>query len=237
LKVFLWITGFSLLLFGGSKVTSWVAHAFDIPGILVLKEIKVNFQSPHHVLSQEEILQSLELKPGMRILDADVSRLANQIAENERIRRVEVKRNLAGKIDILVTERIPTAYVKHGSHLNILVDREGVLFPLLEGSENPDLPVITGVNPTSAASTEKISKALELIEMIQDDLAAEISEVRLRANSEIDIWMRYGLQIRMGKGNYWSKVQRLTLLKKRKGVEFRHWKYIDLRWGDPVTSP
>lgn len=218
--------GIVLLSFAG-KAYHYAVDTED----LIVKKISVE---GNNVLSEEELIRISGIHRGDAIMDVDLARVKKALEANPRIRRAVVVKKMPDEIRLEVEERVPVGLVQEKGKL-LGVDAEGVIVPLVPAREEIQAPIITGaVHENGSAG---LREALAVIEELRPDLVRRISEVRLTPEYGISlITTGRPIMIRLGRGDYAAKIDRLRKVLSALEREGSEKSYIDLRFRDVITK-
>ncbi len=191
-------------------------------------------------LSEERILAVADISPGANIFKLKIADIMSNLEQLPMIKETRVARSLPSSIVITVVERVPLGLLpaKEGF---IKVDEDGIYLDREEAGA-PGLPVITGTEvdpdtPGQVLKSERLSSALAVIKELPAEAGANLAEVHVGADGQINIYTTEGYQCRFGlpqeiqeKGRILQQV--LSELR-RQGVMIN---YIDLSYaGQPVV--
>ena len=111
--------------------------------VFKLKEVELSGSFRH--TTQKGVEKLAEAPLGKNLFTINLNRLEENVRRHPWIKRVEVRRQLPGKIRIHVEEYEPMAIIRAGD--DYLMSFEGKIFKKLRAGEAPDLPVISGFDP------------------------------------------------------------------------------------------
>lgn len=187
-------------------------------------------------IERESLLDSAGLRAGRNIFDIDLERANNSIAANPWVREVEVERRLPDQVRVDLSEYTPVAILV-GERYRLLSE-DGVIFDSVEPGESIGsfltLPMISGLEVTrkKGVSTESSSNSpsLKLVDMAVFLEAMEVARLyeemgfaQWESLSEIHIDPTLGLslvsadtgiEIRLGRGRYRERLERLKVVQK-----------------------
>ena len=234
LRVGLVCGSLALVLSGGMLATRllFASNYFRVTGI----EVENNRR-----LSREELVALSGVKPGESLFKLDLGAIGRKIEENPWVATAQVSRVFPHEVLISVSERAPKAIVNLG--YLYYVDEGGTVFKLLDPDDNLDYPVITGIDrrfllENPATARRELQDALRLI----DDLAqrrrfnlSDASEVHIEPTGGIDLYTYVGgVSIRMGYGDFTTKLDHLERIFKELQPRLLALEYIDLNVLDRV---
>ncbi|MEJ2200078.1 MAG: FtsQ-type POTRA domain-containing protein [Desulfuromonadaceae bacterium] len=192
-------------------------------------------------LTPDEIVALSDVRLGHNIFELDLERIGRKMEENPWIYKAKVQRLFPRTVVIRVEERVPTAVI----NLDYLyyVDGYGDIFKVLEAQDSLDFPVVTGLKREDFLERpEQARQRLQEVNRLIDQLGsrhtfslADVSEFHLDAANEIVLYtIRDGVPVRMGRGDYQTKLDRLERIYGRLKPSLRALKYIDLNVMDRV---
>ncbi len=126
------------------------------------------------------------------------------------------------------------------------VDEEGVIIPVADQSALKWVPVINGVQLKAnerrgrQVSSNNLKIAIDLLRNIKDvKLVADygVDNVDVRDLENISFYLRNGIEVRIGSGNFKDRIAVLGKTLKDPRLIMDRIKYIDLRFGDAVIGP
>lgn len=132
-------------------------------------------------ISQEELLQWVDWKPGRSVWDMDPRELRHRLLQHPWIRGVTVRRVFPRWIRVQVRERKPMALLLARGTLQY-IDRKGKVLGPLHPSEVPDFPVISGVDELAdrELSPLQVHRALQLLRTCERlHCAEQISQIHI----------------------------------------------------------
>ncbi|MBW2510854.1 MAG: cell division protein FtsQ/DivIB, partial [Deltaproteobacteria bacterium] len=157
------------------------------------------------------------------------------------IARAEVERSFPDQVVIRVVERQARAIID----LDYLyyVDRKGVAFKMLESGDELDYPVITGIDRQYLLDhPDQTQNSLDLALSLMDQLEQrklfnldDVSEIHFDQQEGLIIYTRIGgVPVRMGKENFYAKLDRFEAIYEDLEPRLLALKYIDLNVTDRV---
>lgn len=192
-------------------------------------------------VSREEVLSLSDIQPGMSIFDLDLEMIGRKIEENPWVATASVQRVFPREVSIRVTERVPQAVVSLG--YLYYADGSGEIFKLLGPEDRLDYPLVTGLdrsylleNPDAARRRLKEAMTLlgNLAERKRFNLD-DVSELHIDREEGLIIYTYTGgVPIRMGSGNFTSKLDRLERIYRELEPRLSTLKHIDLNVTDRV---
>jgi cell division protein FtsQ len=234
LSIYLFVIIISIL--GIWQLSNYIAHwdYFDIKHI----------QIPGEKLSTKEAARYCDIDLPQNIINLDLRLLANHILQiHPDLKQAQVERKLPNTLVINIERRNPVAQVAvHNEYY--LVDKEAFIICKIN-YQKKDLAVIDGLRSSEINDIEKgtcLSEKLKIALRLLDSYRSIISENTYKVLS-IDvsnsrnyvIFISDGLEIRLGRDSFDSKLRNLSLILKDNNVPSDS--YIDLRFKDVTVGP
>jgi cell division protein FtsQ len=192
-------------------------------------------------VSEGDILDASDIKIGDSLFDLELHMIGRKIEEHPWIARAEVERSFPDQVVIRVVERQARAIID----LDYLyyVDREGVAFKMLESGDELNYPVITGIDRQYLLDhPDQTQNSLDLALSLMDQLEQrklfnldDVSEIHFNQQEGLIIYTRIGgVPVRMGKENFYAKLDRFEAIYEDLEPRLLALKYIDLNVTDRV---
>lgn len=200
-----------------------------------------NLVDPNHIITTGNIHKD------MNVLTTDCSAIRNNLETHPYVKAAIVSKRYPNKMEIIIKERIPIAYLNTGKLL--LIDGEGIVLPIPDTIIGNQLPVIT-IAPDSAymvipgekLQSPEINKITNFVintYSYSRSLYSTISEIRYNLYTrELVLFNKdNGNPVYFGTNDFdkkmrtLAKFQRLLTGKKR----LRDYRYIDLRWEQQIV--
>ena len=192
-------------------------------------------------VSEGDILDASDIKLGDSLFDLELHMIGRKIEEHPWIARAEVERSFPDQVVIRVVERQARAIID----LDYLyyVDRQGVAFKMLESGDELDYPVITGIDRQYLLDhPDQTQNSLDLALSLMDQLEQrklfnldDVSEIHFDQQEGLIIHTRIGgVPVRMGKENFYAKLDRFEAIYEDLEPRLLALKYIDLNVTDRV---
>jgi len=198
-------------------------------------------------LSLEEI--EGERFTGTNIFFMDLEDLKERIeGAHPEFKRVVIRRLLPNRLIVQANLRRALAQIRSDRYYP--VDKEGVLLPDVKNFPEPTLPIITGIGRRLARiqtarfsdfQKEKLDNALILIAKIQG--IKELSGYRLKVVDATDpgnlsfFFKESKVEIKIGNSDFDDRLKSLTIVLDQIGQDMDNFRYIDLRFEDPIIGP
>ncbi|MFH1847596.1 MAG: cell division protein FtsQ/DivIB [Candidatus Omnitrophota bacterium] len=196
-------------------------------------------------LPNSTVRSLLNLEKGNNMFAVNLAEMKKYILrEYPEIKSVAVARMLPNKLSFKVRPRIPVAQISLGFNY-CLVDAEGVILPHMRHLMLDSMPVIKGLDSQEVVrnlgeeyDSGRLREAISLIKAVERSLfyqEHQLHMVDVADEKNISLIIEGGLEVKVGSDEFESK---LDLLDKvfREGIDKRHVKYIDLRFGDVVIG-
>ena len=193
-------------------------------------------------LTRDEILGLAGLEPGKDLLRMNLKRIGEHILQNPWVETVRINRYFPDTVSIVVTEREPLAIVNMG--FIYYLDSKGKVFKVLNQGDKLDFPVVTGFSEEELAKDPKGTKeALEstcdLLKILREKgafILADVSEIHYDKGYGFTLFTAAGsLPIKIGAGDFTSKIERFARIYKNLMVQLPSIHYIDLDFNDKIV--
>jgi len=210
LKALAWVAALAGAAWAGQQA---VRHVVASPRF-ALREIRVN---PTAHVGEDEMLALASVAPGDRLLSIDTDVVAARVASHPWVAAARVRRELPSALAIDITERSAAAVAVLGGLY--LIDENGHPFKRAALDEADGLVLLTGISRQQYAAFKDASAAAyrEALAILDEYRSPDSGKSR-PALSEIHIDPRYGFslilndggaEIRLGRGDYTDKLERL----------------------------
>lgn len=185
-----------------------------------------------------------KLYTGRNIFTVNLKQISTMVIKDfPYLEEAEVRRSLPDKLEVNLTVRTPVAFIATGSGL--VVDREAVV---LAGDIDLEktLVKIKGVSffyripsPGQKVQTGLVNKALSMLGILREKGLIKRHNVRYIDVSDRNniLLCMDGVIVKMGKGGFTGKINRLNRILEDPKIEIKEIRYIDLRFEDAVISP
>lgn len=185
-------------------------------------------------LKTEEVIAAAKLKKREPLFAVSGDELYSRLRTSPWIKEAYIRRNLTGKVEIMVQEAVPMAVLKTGDS-QYLVDTDGVLLEKIKDGAVLFLPLIADINPST--NSEAFSEAVKLVKTLQNAKNGFYEkDVEITGARPEEISMRIdGMSVKIGVGNLEKKLDRFVFVRdetKKRGVPIE---YIDLRFANEVV--
>ncbi|GHS90995.1 cell division protein FtsQ [Alphaproteobacteria bacterium] len=180
--------------------------------------------------SQEEILQTLDIKEGQYLFTKNLDVLRQKLLTLEWLKDVRIHRSLCGALYIYVTEREPIALFHDEKQKKFfLVDKEGHLI------NKPIAPCFRGLPLLSGKNAEK--KAFKILEKLNRFAAirAKVSALAFIQNRRWNLQLDHHIEVKLPEADVEKALKILEKLILMGKVSTGDVKAIDLRQRGRVT--
>ncbi len=168
------------------------------------------------LLTEDEVLRKGGIVPGSNVFDVDLERIEASLEAEPWIRQVHLEKRLPGTLILRVEERSATAILVDGPAY-VLLDGDGEPFKNLEPGDAVDelleLPLITGLTRAEASAEPGqtlVVEAMEVVRLARANGLPELSEVHIDPVMGLSVVPAdSGIEIRLGRGRYADRIQRL----------------------------
>lgn len=213
--------------------------AFALGGFLYLFlthtffPLKAVVVSGNTYLSGQEVVELMGVKKGEGLFGASSRVLLKRLLGSPWVKAASLRKELPDRLFVMIKEAVPLAIVSSEEGL-FLVDGEGDLLDALGGRSARFLPLVSVPLKDNAVFFEALNLSRELRGkgLVESDV-----EITTTGGPE-GIEMRIdGLLVKMGKGEYGEKLDRLFELKGEIGKikERQEVEYVDLRFANRLV--
>lgn len=170
-------------------------------------------------LTTETILELAAVTHGMNVFDLDPDAVQRTLQAEPWIRNVRVEKRLPRTLEITVEERAATAMLIDDNSYTLL-DVFGEPFKQLDGDDAVDelleLPMLTGLTRAQAetpSGQQLIVEALNVVQIAEQHDIPQLSEVHIDTVMGLSIVPQdSGIEIRLGRGKYEERLQRVRVV-------------------------
>lgn len=180
---YLSLRGFLRLLVIGLIMIGAIYLAIQIliyTGVFKIREIEV---MGNEMMSDDEVVEILDIEPGMSISAVDEDELLHKINENSRIADVEVSNSLSGVVTVHIEERNVVGLVSLKGELHPITSDGYVVMPVDNVNEG-NLPFITGV---------KFAKNGEFFSVKEEDMLGVLKKLGVVKQEMPRLYDRFGM--------------------------------------------
>ena len=186
---------------------------------------------------------------GSNIFFVDLDAMKEQIETNHpEYKEVVVRRLLPNMLVVEGVLRRAVAQIRSDRYYP--VDREGVLLPDVVNFPGPDLPIVTGLGINLAKVSkfrlteyeeQKLRNAISLINEMETN--EKLKQYRLKLVDITDpgnltfSLETINVEIKIGNSDFRDRLDVLATVIDQLGQDINNFKYIDLRFEDPIMGP
>ena len=224
-------------------------YMFLETGYFVVKTINVKLRDAGSTRSLPFSEFSNETVIGANIFFIDLDEFKRKVeTSHTEFKDVIVKRILPNKLIIEAQLRKPIAQIRSDRYY--FVDKEGVMLPDVKNFPDPDLPIISGIGVNLAKvkpynftklEGDRISKALGIIKGMRDIegfQALKLKSVDVTDPGNLSFFLeRSDVEIKIGNSDFEKRLRVLATLLEQVGPDVDNFRYIDLRFEDPIIGP
>jgi cell division protein FtsQ len=199
-------------------VTGWgviEAYRYGKPIVnewLEVREVTVTGTSQ---VTRQEVLDLLALQPGETLLSVHVRDLVEHLLAHPWIKEATVRRVVPHTLAVSIEERQAAAVLKAPS-APLLLDGEGHVLTVLAEADEPDLPLLTGIDPKALMLGEALSRqaaqaGIRLASLLGNEFQGR-PEVDM-GNPENAIVYLQGLRFQFGPSSFeekWRRYRKIT---------------------------
>lgn len=168
------------------------------------------------LLEEDAVLRKAGVTRGMNVFDVDLEVMKQRLEAQPWIRKAELEKRLPATLEITVEERSAAAVLIDGASY-VLLDADGEPFKTLEPTDAVDellqLPLVTGISRAEATAQPGqtlVVEAMEVVRLAGENGLPEISEVHIDPVMGLSLVPTdSGIEIRLGRGRYKERMERL----------------------------
>jgi cell division protein FtsQ len=200
-------------------------YQFLNSAVFAVSEIRV---TGNHVLQADEVVRVSGLIAGVNIFKINTAGVVNRLRVMPLVEKVTVQRRFPDTIEIQIQERTPVAVVAEDGGF-VVVDRWCVYLRKLDTILGVSEPLVTDVDigsrkgPGQKITSAGLQAAIAVIEKMDRDLLAQISEINARNPDGLILYTMTGVEVRFGSSEEVEQKQ-----------EFLKSFLADKRWQKPV---
>lgn len=153
-------------------------------------------------MKEADISAALDAHQGLSVFAFDTARARKAIEASGWVEKAQVTRVLPSKIVVELTERKPFALWREGGKL-AAIDEDGAVLGLVERTEFPALPVLSG--PGAAAPAKEIVTAFRAY----PELAALVIDIERIVGRRWDLVLESGMRVKLPVVNYRAALGKL----------------------------
>ena len=218
-------------------------------GSFVIKGIEVRLHDEYDTVRNVPIDDISKDVVGTNIFFTDLNALKEKIeSAHPEFKDVLIRRLLPNKLIVNAVERKRVAQIQSDRYY--FVDEEGVLLPDVKNFPEEDFPIITGLGINLAKLTsskfsdferENLNKTLGLLREIKSN--ERLSQYKVRIIDITDpgnvsfLFESFNVEIKIGNTDFSNRLLILSTLLDQIESDISSFKYIDLRFEDPILGP
>lgn len=188
----------------------------------------------NNVVSEEKIAELAGVKPGVKLIDVDLSEVRAKVEKHDFIKYAEVYINLPDVLFIEIVERRPIAMLMHQGKI-YYIDSDGVVISFDKVGKIFSVPIISGVDykpiNVNLDTAGQLRRQFELIKAaIDKKIYSLISEVRLKDGEFILLTSDGAVTVFLGDGELERKLVSLREFWSQVVPTRGYPVYIDLRY-------
>ncbi len=209
-----------------------------VNGWLEVREVAVTGTSQ---VTRQEVLDRLALQPGETLLSVHLNDLAEHVLAHPWIKEATVRRRFPHTLAVSLVERQAAAVLRTPS-MPLLLDGEGHVLTVLGEADEPDLPLLMGIDPKAlmlgeVPSRQMAQAGIRLASLLEEEFQGR-PEVDM-GNPENAVVYIQGLRFQFGPSSFEEKWKRYrtvepTLRVSADGGQGDHRNDIDLRYPGKV---
>ena len=182
---------------------------FNLKGITVSGNSKIK---------TEDIIKKSGFKVGENIFKFKLNESGEAINSIPYVNSVRITRKLPGKVEIVITESIPMAYIPY-NNTYIVVDKDGKALEVKTDEINYDIPILTDFKLTKFTlgknieekDSEKLKKTLEITKHLYNNNL--IDKVKSISSKKDDFYLELNENLRVVLGDTQDLSAKLNMIK------------------------
>ncbi len=151
-------------------------------------------------ISLSELTKESGLSKGQNLFQVDTDQVKRRLLKDPLIERAEVKRRFPRTIVIEIKERQPRAlFLANDTFL--VIDRKGYCLDKISSMRSYNLPIITGVRPSTTELGKKVSSSWDMVSILaalDPDVQNFFSEFNIAGKDQLIAYSREGIPILLG---------------------------------------
>lgn len=172
---------------------------FALSPVFVLKNVKIH---GNYYLPDDEVRRISGIAMGENIFQMKVEDIIQTMSKDIRVERAQVKRVLPDTIDILVVERAPLAIIKC-NYGYLEAGQGGIILAAHRNLTNIPVPIVSGFTVSDLfvgdrLEYENINHVLAYLDQLEWETSTSISEINIADPDNVMVYMKGGVQMRMG---------------------------------------
>ena len=172
---------------------------FALSPVFVLKHIKIQ---GNYYLPEEEVCRLAGVTMGENLFQLKIDDIMQTMAKDIRVERAIVKRVFPDTIEIQVVERTPLAILQC-DYGYLEAGRGGIVLAAHRTLSNIPVPIISGVEVKDlfvgdSVDNDHINTVLNYLDKLDWETTANLSEINITDPENVIVYMRGGVQLKMG---------------------------------------
>ena len=221
----------------GMFVIAFIALWFGYSRVMASARLKVSRVEVRggHFLSEGEVRELLGPAVGENILSLDIDGLKKRLRDSPWVADAAVQRTLPDTLRVEIDERAPVALAEIDQLY--LMDEHGTLIELYgPRTAGFDLPVVRGLGGLGLDERRERARRVTALLLDLQELAAELSEVRVEDSGELETILRTGEVVRLGAPPYRKRFMTFLGLRGQLRQRCPDAEYFDLRFRDRIYA-
>lgn len=205
---------------------------FALSPVFVLKHIKIQ---GNYYLPEEEVCRLAGVTMGENLFQLKIDEIMQTMAKDIRVERAIVKRVFPDTIEIQVVERPPLAILQC-DYGYLEAGRGGIVLAAHRTLSNISVPIISGVEVKDlfvgdSVDNDHINTVLNYLDKLDWETTANLSEINITDPENVIVYMRGGVQLKMGEISSLEKKLEITESLNREIKQAKHpIDYVDARF-------
>ena len=193
-------------------------------------------------LIEKDTLTNLKNIPlGKNLLTFDINEFENSFSAMPQIKMSEVIKEFPDSIKVIISERTPIAWTNVNNKI-LAIDSSAKIFSVTAAHSKMDLPIITGISPSTMKHPEDIQEgllsAINLIKSLPPGMLSDVSEIHIGKDDTLQIYQvssRQRIIVSADKEKVEESISRLVKLKSLSLASKQDKaSLIDLRYNDII---
>ncbi len=184
-------------------------------------------------MKDEEILSLVNLKKGDPIFGVSKKEIYKRLKRSSWIKDLYLRKELSGRILIKIFEAQPVAIARINDR-SYLIDNGGIFLEELKDETAFFLPVIKDIDPKG--NKETFMEAVNFVNALNKKGLSQSPNIEIYGQRKEDISLKFeSISIRIGAGDFDTKLERLLIVKDEIQKRNLNVEYIDLRFENKVV--
>jgi len=142
---------------------------------------------------RDELIRMCGLDAGQGLLSLHLYELKRKMEAHPWIRTVKLERRFPHTLVIEVEKQSPAALARMDDFY--YVNRWGEIFKKVSGSDDMDLPVITGLSTDNLQVREELRQAIHIVRVLESEegpwSVSELSEIHVRKDGSVSLYFNH----------------------------------------------